>query len=372
MAETTYDLVFRAELLPEGDDATARATLGRMLKLDDARLRQLFSGGTVHVGRAVDRDTAVRYQAAFRQAGARLRVVPVEAAEVVAPRVLALDVNAALSSSDANQTRAPGSATDPAPSATEVDAVPRKPSLAERLAAQQPAQDADDTVRWSQPSGRAVPAAAGPSVPPLHTPGAAAAPDDGGLIDFVPMAADVMAGADAPPGVRASGAADRNAPASTSAGARSAPGAHALLQAAPSGSAHARHWEDEAIEFTLAPVGADLIDEEEREVKAEVLVNVEHIDLAPPGGVIPVLHPRAAIRPTVNIPDFDVAEAGALLAELTEFVELPLDLTGYSLAPAGANLGPAADIAPMDDVLIRLDHLKLAPAGSDLRGASSP
>ena len=47
---------------------------------------------------------------------------------------------------------------------------------------------------------------------------------------------------------------------------------------------------------------------------SEVMVSVEHIDLAPPGGTIPVLEPRANIRPTVVIPDFDVAEAGALLA----------------------------------------------------------
>jgi hypothetical protein len=45
MAETTYDLVFRAELLPEGDGANARSTLARVLKLDDTRLQQLFSGG---------------------------------------------------------------------------------------------------------------------------------------------------------------------------------------------------------------------------------------------------------------------------------------------------------------------------------------
>lgn len=307
MSETTYDLIFRGELLPEGDGAVARAELARVLKLDPARLGQLFSGGTVYVRRGADRDTAVRFQSAFRQAGARLRVLPVEAGAAAAvPVPTATPVPAASQavmaavSAAASPMVAAEEATPPEP------APPRRMSLAERLAAQQveaARDDADDEPETVSPidfvsGGRPLPASG------------------------FDVAAASNAAAAVPP---------------------------SLLDDAPA--------------FTLAPLGADLIDEDERELKAEVMVSVEHIDLAPPGGTIPVLEPRARIRPTVVIPDFEVAEAGALMAELNEFVELPLDLSAYSVAPVGARIGEPQEIPEAD---VRVDHLTLAPAGADL------
>jgi hypothetical protein len=334
MAETTYDLVFRAELLPEGDGANARSTLARVLKLDDTRLQQLFSGGVVYVRRGVDRDTAVRFQAAFRQAGARLRVIPLETSTFVEPPAPAASTAAA-------------DASDAAP-------LPRKPSLAERIAAQQSAQDVgQDESAVARPSFGAAVSSSPPTMSGSAAPAAPEAEEDhGGLIDFVPSdPVDRFVAA---------------APAATN---------RPTEQASGSMPPDAETADDEEmIEFTLAPVGADLIQEEEREVKAEVRVSVEHIALAPPGGTIPVLHPRDEIRATVKIPDFDVAEAGALLAELTEFVELPLDLDAYSLAPPGATLGPAAAQAPALDPEMqqRLAQMKLAPVGSEVRGSARP
>ena len=50
--------------------------------------------------------------------------------------------------------------------------------------------------------------------------------------------------------------------------------------------------------------------------------------------------------------------SGVLLGELTEFVELPLDLSAYSLAPVGARLGHAQTAATL---VLDLSHLTLEP-----------
>lgn len=73
MAET-YRLVFRGEVLEGQHRAVVKRRLSELLHLDDARVEKLFSGKPVLLKRGVDRDTAARYQAQFKQAGGRLRV----------------------------------------------------------------------------------------------------------------------------------------------------------------------------------------------------------------------------------------------------------------------------------------------------------
>jgi len=74
-----YRLVFSAEVISGQHPAVVKKRLQAVLKLDDERMEALFSGKPVVVKKATDEATAVRYQTAFEKAGARLRVLPLDA-----------------------------------------------------------------------------------------------------------------------------------------------------------------------------------------------------------------------------------------------------------------------------------------------------
>ncbi|MFW6094126.1 MAG: hypothetical protein ACODAC_09150 [Pseudomonadota bacterium] len=76
-----YRLVFRGEVLEGQHPAVVRKRLARLASFGEAQLDTLFSGKSVVLKRAADGAAAARYQAVFRKAGARLRVVPVAAGE---------------------------------------------------------------------------------------------------------------------------------------------------------------------------------------------------------------------------------------------------------------------------------------------------
>ena len=83
----TYRLVFRGEVLEGQHKAVVKQRLGELLKLDGPRLDALFTGKAVTVRKAADTETAARFQVAFKRAGARLRVVPVETEPAPEPAV---------------------------------------------------------------------------------------------------------------------------------------------------------------------------------------------------------------------------------------------------------------------------------------------
>jgi hypothetical protein len=74
--EDRYRLVYRGELLDGQHRAVVRKRLGALLKVEGDRLDALFAGAAVVIRNEADTATAARIQAAFKQAGARLRVVP--------------------------------------------------------------------------------------------------------------------------------------------------------------------------------------------------------------------------------------------------------------------------------------------------------
>jgi hypothetical protein len=84
--EDRYRLVFRGELLDGQHRAVVKKKLGALLKVDGERLDQLFAGENVVVRKEADTATAARFQAAFKQAGARLRVLPVVDEAAATPR----------------------------------------------------------------------------------------------------------------------------------------------------------------------------------------------------------------------------------------------------------------------------------------------
>lgn len=75
--DENYRLVFRGEVLDNQHPAVVKKRLAGALKLTDQQVEQLFSGKSVVVKRSADTKTAARYQGLFKQAGARLRVLPV-------------------------------------------------------------------------------------------------------------------------------------------------------------------------------------------------------------------------------------------------------------------------------------------------------
>jgi hypothetical protein len=73
-----YRLVFRGEVLDGQHPAVVRKRLAQAADFDDGVLDKLFSGRPVVLKHAADTATAARFQALFKKAGARLRVLPVE------------------------------------------------------------------------------------------------------------------------------------------------------------------------------------------------------------------------------------------------------------------------------------------------------
>ncbi|MCB1684122.1 MAG: hypothetical protein R3E82_13995 [Pseudomonadales bacterium] len=79
-----FRLVFRGEVLEGQHPAVVRKRIAQALKLSDEKSEALFSGKAVVLKRDADEKTASRYQALFQKAGARLRLLPVEASSVEA------------------------------------------------------------------------------------------------------------------------------------------------------------------------------------------------------------------------------------------------------------------------------------------------
>lgn len=77
----SFRLVFRGEVLAGQHQAVVKARLGALLKIDGARLDALFTGKAVTLRKAADGATAERFASAFKRAGARLRVVPIDTPE---------------------------------------------------------------------------------------------------------------------------------------------------------------------------------------------------------------------------------------------------------------------------------------------------
>lgn len=74
----SYKLVFRGEVLEGQHPAVVRKRLGAAASFSDDQLDKLFSGQPVVVKRVADTATAARLQGLFKNAGARLRVLPVD------------------------------------------------------------------------------------------------------------------------------------------------------------------------------------------------------------------------------------------------------------------------------------------------------
>ncbi|MEE4360238.1 MAG: hypothetical protein V2I63_01805 [Pseudomonadales bacterium] len=256
--EERYLLSFRGEILEGQHGAVVKQRLQALLKVDDARADALFSGQAIVVKREADRDTAARYQAAFRKAGARLRIA-----------------------------RAPETGTG-TETASPPAAVPRKPTLAERLAAE-----------------------AGPVASMSAT--------SAGVDDAAP----------AEPQPVGSAADDR-----------------VRSGAAPSGPGPAAGEGPDA--FTLAPTGSDLLAQGERPAAPVAEIPTDHLSAAPPnsGSLEDVLAPAPTPLPP-DVSHLRLMDDDATPEVRAESEPATPDLSGLSLAALGADLETLRREAPV-------------------------
>lgn len=76
MEETSYNLIFHG-VIAEGQDAeTVRKNIAELFKVSDDKVERLFSGRPVAVKKNVDHVTALKYQSAFKKAGALCSIEP--------------------------------------------------------------------------------------------------------------------------------------------------------------------------------------------------------------------------------------------------------------------------------------------------------
>lgn len=70
MSNDLYEVVFSGGILDGADPAQVRKNIGNMFKADAAKLKHLFSGNRVVIKKNIDQQTAMKYQAAMKKAGA--------------------------------------------------------------------------------------------------------------------------------------------------------------------------------------------------------------------------------------------------------------------------------------------------------------
>jgi hypothetical protein len=86
VSQQRFDIYFAGELLPDHAPEAVKQWLGAQFKLQGEALDQLFSGQAVRIKQGVDMDTAGRYRAAFRKAGALLEIRPISPAGDAPPQ----------------------------------------------------------------------------------------------------------------------------------------------------------------------------------------------------------------------------------------------------------------------------------------------
>lgn len=88
MDTNRFDIQFSGDLVPGTDALAARQRIQHAFNLSEAAAGQLFGGTPVTVRRGVDSETAARYQSAFREAGALIRIVPASSERASQPLTL--------------------------------------------------------------------------------------------------------------------------------------------------------------------------------------------------------------------------------------------------------------------------------------------
>lgn len=90
LASTLYQVTFRGEILDGYTVKQVKGNLGRLFKTDAQQIEKLFRGTPVTIKKGIDAQSALKYQRAFKKAGARCRItqmpVSVEQPPLEAPQ----------------------------------------------------------------------------------------------------------------------------------------------------------------------------------------------------------------------------------------------------------------------------------------------
>jgi len=81
MNQARYDVIFSGAIADGLDIAVVKGRVAKLFKTDASQVERLFSGNTVVIKRQTDEQTARKYHAAMRQAGALCRVRPSASAD---------------------------------------------------------------------------------------------------------------------------------------------------------------------------------------------------------------------------------------------------------------------------------------------------
>ncbi len=76
MEETSYNLIFRGVIADGHDAETVRKNIAELFKVSENKVERLFSGHPVTVKKNIDKATVLKYQSAFKKAGALCSVEP--------------------------------------------------------------------------------------------------------------------------------------------------------------------------------------------------------------------------------------------------------------------------------------------------------
>ena len=123
--------------------------------------------------------------------------------------------------------------------------------------------------------------------------------------------------------------------------------------------------------WTLAPVGADLLPASERQAQpVAVAVDISGLSLRPAdGNLLDAKELVSETAATVIAPDLGLAAVGANLIDINEKLELPLveiEIEDWEIADAGSDLLLPEERPAVVPVAIANSDFGLAPAGSDL------
>jgi len=297
VSEPVYNLVFRGEVLEGQHRAVVAKRLAALLKLEPGKAGALFSGKAIVLKRNAPKAVAARYQAAFRKAGARLRVMAAEGAG---------GANSAAARSSRAEAAAPASGHGGrAPESVDVSDA-RQQSLAERLASEAavgPRADAPGAVPPREvPAGLA---SAAPSFPARAQAHISAPPPDAGEHLSVASASGDLIREDERPRIEAV----------------EVDVSHLSVAAAESGS--------------LAGLAA---------APPVPVPDTSGISLAEVGSDIGAV--SEPVTASVAAPDIGLAEAGADLETLPTPPPPPVAYVDFGVAALGADLDPSDKPAP--------------------------
>lgn len=120
-------------------------------------------------------------------------------------------------------------------------------------------------------------------------------------------------------------------------------------------------------QFSLAPAGADMLNDNERRQSVEAHIELGHLSLAAAGTQLEELPRNFTIPELPDLAHLSLQEAGGDLLSAEERTSLPAsipDTDNLSLAPVGAAIDTLHEERP--PVEVDISQLSLAPAGTEL------